>query len=207
MRTEVEVEVEKVEKVEGRRVSAIPRLNRLPITSFHLEIMWLLGFVVFFDFADTNTFSFVAPALLKDWNLSISTIATVVSATFLGMFVGATAGGWVSDRIGRKKALIATTFWYAVFSLLNAFVWGTTSLFITRLLTGVGISAMTVVGMTYISEMFPAKSRGAYQAWVMTIGLCGIPITAYVARFVIPLASWGWRIVFVWGSLGILFAI
>src|SRR5262249_54476858 len=44
-----------------------------------------------------------------------------------------------------------------------------------------------------------------YQGWIMTIGLCGIPATAYVARFIIPLAPWGWRAVFVWGSLGLLF--
>lgn len=201
----IEIEVN-VESIESRQAGATARLNRLPITSFHLEIMWILGFVVFFDFADTNTFSFAAPAILKAWNLSISTIAFVVAATFFGMFIGATAGGWVSDRIGRKKALIITTLLYAVFSLLNAFVLGITSLFLTRLFTGVGISAMTVVGMTYISEMFPAKHRGAYQGWVMTIGLCGIPVTAYLARFCIPLAPWGWRLVFIWGSLGILFA-
>ena len=38
----------------------------------------------------------------------------------------------------------------------------------------------------------------------MTIGLAGIPVTAYVARFTVPIASWGWRLVFVWGSLGLL---
>ncbi len=192
---------------ESVRAGAAARLNRLPIASFHKQIMWLLGFVVFFDFADTNTFSFAAPAIMKAWHLSVSNIAFVVSATFLGMFVGAAAGGWVSDRIGRKRALIATTAWYAMFSLLNGAVSGFSSLLLTRLLTGVGISAMTVVGMTYISEMFPAKRRGEFQGWVMTIGLSGIPVTAYVARFLIPLTPWGWRLVFVWGSLGIIFAL
>ena len=63
---------------------------------------------------------------------------------------------------------------------------------------------MTVVGMTYISEMFPAKRRGSYQGWIMMIGVCGIPATAFIARLVIPMAVWGWRLVFVWGSLGML---
>ena len=39
---------------------------------------------------------------------------------------------------------------------------------------------------------------------VMTIGLVGIPATAWVSRFVVPLAHWGWRLIFVWGGLGIL---
>ena len=98
------------------------------------------------------------------------------------MFIGAVTGGWFSDRLGRKKALLLTTAWYSGFSLLNAAVQGTVGLSATRLLTGVGLSAMTVIGMTYVSEIFPAKQRGAYQGWVMTIGLAGIPVTAYVAR-------------------------
>jgi MFS transporter, putative metabolite:H+ symporter len=189
------------------RISAEARINRLPITSFYRRLTWLLGLVFFFDMGDINTFSFAAPAIMKSWGLSVAKIAILTSATFVGMFVGSTAGGWLSDRIGRKRALILTTLWYAGFSLLNAFVWEPVGLFTTRMLTGVGISAMTVVGITYISEIYPAGVRGAYQGWIMAIGLVGVPVTAYVARFCIPLVPWGWRLVFVWGSLGIVLAL
>ena len=187
------------------RASAASRLDRLPIASFHRRTAWLLGFVFFFELGDLYSFAFAAPALLKAWNLSISTISFITSATFIGMFVGATWGGWFSDRVGRRRALLLSTAWYSGFSLLNAFIWEPTGLFVTRMLTGVGLSAMTVVGITYISELFPAAKRGAYQGWVLTIGLIGVPVTAYVARFSIPLADWGWRVVFVWGALGLLF--
>ena len=185
--------------------SSPARLDRLPITSFHRRIVKLLGYVFFFELGDLNSFAFAAPAVRNAWHLSLATVANITSASFVGMFIGATTAGWLSDRIGRKRALLLTTLWYSGFSLLNAFAWSVMGLFITRLLTGVGLSAMTVVGMTYISEMFPARSRGTYQAWIMTIGLCGIPATAYVARFIIPMVPWGWRAVFVWGSLGLLF--
>ena len=185
--------------------SVAVRLDRLPITSFHRQMVKLLGYIFFFELGDLNSFAFAAPAIREAWHLSIYTTGLIVSASFVGMFVGATTGGWFSDRLGRKRALIVTTLWYSIFSLLNAFAWNTTALFVTRLLTAVGLSAMTVVAITYISEMFPASKRGTCQAWIMTIGLCGIPATAYVARFIIPMAPWGWRAVFVWGSLGMLF--
>lgn len=193
--------------MQDTRNSAAARLDRLPILQFHRQMVWLLGLVFFFEFGDINTFSFAAPAILKVWDLKISTIGFIVSATFIGMFVGATAGGWFSDRIGRKRALVFTTLWYSSFSLLNAFVWEPAGLFATRLLTGIGLSAMTVVGITYIAEMFPAKMRGAYQAWILTVGLAGIPVTAYVARYCIVLATWGWRLVFIWGAFAVLFPI
>ena len=185
--------------------SAAARLDRLPISSFHRDIVRLLAYIFFFELGDLNSFAFAAPGVRQAWNLQIDTISFITSASFVGMFIGSTLGGWFSDRVGRKRALILTTVWYSGFSLLNAFAWDTASLFATRLLTGVGLSSMTVVAMTYISEMFPARLRGTYQAWILTIGLCGIPVTAYVARFIIPLGPWGWRAVFVWGSLAILF--
>jgi MFS transporter, putative metabolite:H+ symporter len=187
------------------RPSAAARLDRLPISSFHRDIIRLLAYIFFFELGDLNSFAFAAPGVREQWHLTIDTISTITAASFVGMFIGAASGGWFSDRVGRKRALIVTTLWYSGFSLLNAFAWDTASLFGTRLLTGVGLSSMTVVAMTYISEMFPAKLRGRYQAIILTIGLCGIPVTAYVARFIIPLAPWGWRAVFVWGSLAMVF--
>lgn len=144
---------------------------------------------------------------MKQWHLSISQISLIVAATSLGMFIGSTGGGWFSDRVGRKRALISTTLWYSGFSLLSALAWEPAGLFVARLLAGVGVSGMTVVGITYVSEMFPAAKRGTYQGWIMATGLLGIPVTAYVARFCIPLASWGWRLVFIWGSFGMLMAL
>jgi MFS transporter, putative metabolite:H+ symporter len=193
---------------EGSQIgrSAVPsRSDNLHIAPFQRKSAWLLAFVFFFEFGDINTFSFAAPAILEAWGLTISTVSFIMSATFIGMFVGGTTGGWLSDHLGRKKALILTTTWFSASSLLNGFVWEPVGLFTTRLLTGVGLSAMTVVGITYISEIFPANRRGAYQAWILAAGLAGIPATAFVARFCIPIAPWGWRLVFIWGAIALIF--
>jgi putative MFS transporter len=184
---------------------AAARLDRLPVSAFHRRTAALLAYVFFFELGDLNSFAYAAPALRQQWELSIGTIATITSASFVGMFVGAMSAGTLSDHIGRKRALIATTLWYSTMSLFNAFAWSVPSLFAARLLTGVGLSGMTVVAMTYIGEMFPSRVRGAYQARILMIGLFGIPATAYVARFLIPYADWGWRGVFIWGSLALFF--
>ena len=84
---------------------------------------------------------------------------------------------------------------------------GPTGLFVARFLTGIGLASMTVVGITYISEIFPASRRGAFQSWIMMIGLFGIPATAFVARYTIPAATWGWRLIFIWGAGGLLFPV
>jgi putative MFS transporter len=188
-----------------QRVSAAARLDRLPIFSFHRRVMWLLGFCFFFELGDINTFAFSAPAIRAQWGISIGTIGAITSGTFFGMFMGAATGGWFADRIGRKRALVIAVTWFSLFSLLNAMAWEPAGLFTARLLTGIGLSAMTAIAITYIAEMFPARARGTFQGWVMGIGLCGIPGAALVARLLVPAFPFGWRLVFVWGAAAIIF--
>ena len=190
---------------EIQRISAAARLDRLPISSFHRHIMWLLGFCFFFELGDINIFAFSAPAIRAQWGISIGTIGFITSGTFLGMFLGATVGGWFADRVGRKRALMNAVTWFSLFSLLNALAWEPIGLFAARFLTGIGLSAMTAIGITYIAEMYPARARGRFQGWVMCVGLCGIPGAALVARILIPAFPFGWRLVFAWGATAIIF--
>lgn len=178
------------------------RLDRLPITSVHRTAVIALAFAYFFELGDINTFAFAAPGLVRQWHISMHTVALVTSAGFAGMFVGALAGGRLADIAGRRKALILSILVYTLASLANAFVWDVPSLVVCRFVTGIGL-AMTVVANTYVSEVFPAASRGRYLSLILTIGLIGIPATAWVARALVPLAPWTWRLVFLWGALGI----
>lgn len=178
------------------------RLDRLPLSRFHRRVLYALSFAFFFELADLNTFSYAAPGLRKYLGLSVENIALITSASFLGMFLGAVLCGRFADRIGRKRALIVSVLWFSVFSLLNAGAWNMATLFIARLLTGAGLSAMTVVAITYLSELMPRAHRGRMQGAVLSIGLAGIPIMAFLASAVVPLGPNGWRIVFVFGALG-----
>ncbi|MBO0874505.1 MAG: MFS transporter, partial [Pseudonocardia sp.] len=179
------------------------RLDRLPLGRFHRQVLYALAFGFFFELADLNTFSYAAPGLKEYQHLSVGDIGYVTSASFLGMFVGATGAGWVADRLGRRRALIFSVVWYSLFSLLNAAAWGTTTLLVARFLTGAGLSAMTVVAITYLSETMPREHRGRMQGAVLATGLVGIPVMALVAWVVVPTGPNGWRWVFLFGALGV----
>jgi MFS transporter, putative metabolite:H+ symporter len=182
------------------------RLDRLPLTPGHRLAVAVLATAYFFELADLNTFGYAAPAIRAQWQVSIETIAFITSASFVGMFVGATLAGRLSDGIGRKRAFISAILLYTVASLLNAGAWDIGSLAAFRLATGFGLSALTVVANTYVSEFFPAHVRGKLMSMILTIGLIGIPATAWVSRLVVPAGPWGWRLVFVWGALGLVAA-
>ena len=184
--------------------NAANRLDRLPIGRFHKVMLVALSFAYFFEFADINSFATTAPKLIKLWGLTVNQIAYVTSLSFVGMFLGSLVAGWMADRWGRKSALLATTLFFSVFSFASAFTWDVVSLGVCRVLTSAGLSAMTVVAVIYLSEMYPAAVRGKYQAYAIVIGICGTPVTNLLASAIVPLTDWSWRLVYVWGALGVL---
>ncbi|MFC9764318.1 MFS transporter [Rhodococcus jostii] len=185
--------------------NAANRLDRLPISRFHKITLVAVSFAYFFEFADINTFATTVPKLVRLWGVTVNQVAYVTSLSFVGMFFGSLIGGWIADRWGRKNALAITTLWFAVFSFASVFSWDILSLGVLRVLTSAGLSAMTVVAVIYVNEIYPAAVRGKYQAYAIVIGICGTPVTNLVAAGIVPLTDWSWRLVYLWGSLGILF--
>jgi MFS transporter, putative metabolite:H+ symporter len=179
------------------------RLDRLPISRFHTITLVAVSFAYFFEFADVNTFAVTAPRLLKLWGVTVNQVAYVTSTSFVGMFLGSIVAAALADRIGRKRALTATTVFFGLFSLASVFSWDVVSLGVFRFLTSAGLAAMTVVAVIYLSELFPAAVRGRYQAYAIAIGICGTPATTFIASALVPVADWTWRLVFLWGALGL----
>lgn len=136
--------------------------------------------------------------------MTVDQVAYVTSLSFVGMFLGSVVAGAVADRWGRKKTLLRTTLFFGFFSFVSVFSWDVVSLGVFRVLTSAGLSAMTVVAVIYVNEMYPAAVRGKFQAYAMVIGICGTPVTNLIASLVVPLSDWSWRLVYLWGALGIL---
>ncbi|WAP56532.1 MFS transporter [Streptomyces sp. S465] len=185
--------------------NAVNRLNRLPIARFHKITLLAVSFAYFFEFADINTFATTAPQLVDLWGITVDQVAYVTSLSFVGMFIGSVVASTIADRWGRKNALIYTTLCFGVFSLASAFSWDIVSMGVFRVLTSAGLAAMTVVAVIYVNEVYPAAVRGKYQAYAIVIGICGTPATNLIASAVVPLTDWSWRLVYLWGSLGLLF--
>src|SRR2546430_2435913 len=185
-----------------QHANAFNRLTRLPISRFHKVTLFAVAFAYFFEFADINSFATTAPKLIKLWGVTVDQVAYVTSLSFVGMFIGSVVASTLADRWGRKNALVWTTVWFGVFSFAAVFSWDIVSLGVFRVLTSAGLSAMTVVAVIYVSELYPAASRGKYQAYAIVIGICGTPVTNLIASAVVPINSWSWRLVYLWGALG-----
>ncbi|ALL71359.1 Transporter, MFS superfamily (plasmid) [Paraburkholderia caribensis MBA4] len=186
----------------GNKVNAGARLDRLPIGSFHTRVLWLVGLGMFFDSFDNTLSSSVLASMLKSGWSTLQLNSIFMSATFVGLTIGAALAGWLSDRFGRRFAYQFNLAIFGGMALVSAFAPSMYWLIAFRFIMGVGMGAEYVMGYGLIIEFVPPTHRGRYLGLLALIGGSGVFITAVVATFIIP---WlGWRPMFVIGGIGTL---
>jgi len=83
-------------------VNAGPRLDRLPISSFHYRIFWLIGAGMFFDGYDLYVGASVLGSTVQSKFAVLAQVPQFISWTFVGMTIGAVIAGFLGDKYGRR---------------------------------------------------------------------------------------------------------
>src|SRR6516164_1034259 len=117
-------------------VSAGARLDRLPICSFHWRILALIGGGMFLDAFDIYLAGGVLGAVLKEGWSTLQLNATFVSATFIGMTLGAWFSGILGDRFGRRFTYQVNLAIFGLASIAAAFAPTMQALIVFRFLIG-----------------------------------------------------------------------
>lgn len=82
------------------------------------------------------------------------------SCALLGCLAGSLLAGWLSDQLGRRKALIGSAIVFAASSVLTGWAFSFAAFIVWRIVGGVAIGLASNVSPTYIAEISSAKSRG-----------------------------------------------
>ncbi|MCI1984691.1 MAG: MFS transporter [Bifidobacteriaceae bacterium] len=113
-------------------------------------------------------------------------------AALVGVFLGASVGGWLTDMVGRKKMFIIDVASIIVFSLLSAFVQNALEIVILRFLVGVVVGADYPIATSMITEFTPRKYRAYSMGFLAAVWYLGANI-AYVVGYFIEGIPNGWR--------------
>lgn len=171
------------------------RLERLPLTRYQWLLFSLISTAFFFDCLDVAVLTFVLAPLSTTLHLSTAEAGLVASATFVGMAIGASLAGVVSDRFGRRPVFTYSILFWGVASLLTALSWNLGSVLTFRLLTGIGLGAELPVAQALLSEFLPAGRRGRYMGWMQGSIPLAFLVGGGLSLLIVP--SIGWRWVFV----------
>ena len=193
----------------GTRTSSTlsERLDRLPFTRPHLRVLTGSGIGWALDAMDVGLISFVIAALAAQWDLVPSETAWIASIGFVGMAIGASVGGLLADRFGRRQVFALTLLVYGVATGASALVGGLAALLVLRFLVGLGLGAELPVASTYVSEFAPARIRGRLIVILEAFWAVGWTLAALIGYFVIPASEDGWRWAFALGAIPAVYAL
>ncbi|WP_350261434.1 MFS transporter [Pantoea sp. BJ2] len=188
------------------------RIDALPSSAGLWRFITLLalgGFFELYDLFETGYISsgLVAAGVFHTGSAGVFGIAdqaAFASATFLGLFVGASLLAPYADRFGRRLTFMCALAWYGAFSLLMAFQQSAEMIILFRFLVGIGLGVELVTIDTYLSEWVPAHLRSRAFAFSFFIQFLSVPTVALMSWWLVPqtiLSLEGWRWVVIAGAV------
>ena len=189
------------------RSSLGARLDALPFTRKHSRVLGGSGLGWALDAMDVGLISFIIAALAQQWNLTDAEKGWIASIGFVGMALGASLGGLLADRLGRRQVFAITLLVYGVATGASALVGGIAMLLVLRFFVGLGLGAELPVASTYVSEFAPAAIRGRIIVVLEAFWAVGWTASALIGYFVIPASENGWRWAFALGAIPAVYAL
>ncbi len=169
------------------------RLDRLPVTGKHKKLLIGSGIGWSLDAMDVGLISFIMAALAVHWGITPTESSWLASIGFIGMAIGATFGGLLADKFGRRHVFTLTLLVYGLATGASALATGLVMLLVLRFLIGLGLGAELPVASTLISEFSPVKIRGRMVVLLEAFWAVGWILAAVIGTFVVGAHDSGWR--------------
>ncbi|RYV50215.1 MFS transporter [Pengzhenrongella frigida] len=190
-----------------RSTTRTARLDALPFTREHRRLLLGSGAGWAFDAMDVGLISFVLAQLAVTWNASPAELSWIASAGFVGMALGASIGGLLADRVGRRQVFALTLLVYGLATGASALSWSIGSLIVWRFVVGLGLGAELPVASTLVSEFAPPRIRGRMVVALEAFWAVGWTVAALIGFLVVPSGANGWRWALALGALPALYAV
>lgn len=179
-------------------------LKRPRPTNIVIVVLGLMYFITYLDRVNVST---AAAGFGAEFDLNNTEIGLVFSAFAYPYLVFQIVGGWISDRFGARRTLIACGLLWASATVITGLATGLASLLVARVLLGFGEGATFPAATTAISRWVVKSRRGFAQG--ITHAAARVGNAAAPAVIVAVMSAYGWRssffvcalISFVWVAL------
>jgi MFS transporter, SP family, galactose:H+ symporter len=141
---------------------------------------------------DTSVISGAMLFLRTDFHLSDTQLEFAVASALAGALVGSALAGYCTDRWGRRWMLLVTALGFGLFSVLSGLARGLVSFSIARLFVGACIGVASLVVPLYISEMAPARIRGALVSLNQLAITVGVGVAYFIDYAFAASQNWRW---------------
>jgi MFS family permease len=151
------------------------------------------------DAMDVMLYSLVIAHLMREFAMDTRTAGLLNSLMLAASAIGGFLFGFLADRIGRTRSLMASILVYSFASAASGFSSGVIQLATFRFILGLGMGGEWGTGAALIAETWRPEHRGKALGMMQSTYALGEMIAAGVVWLVLP--RYGWRAVFFAGIL------
>jgi MFS family permease len=167
----VEVAVDQTQLRELSDQATLRLLNK-PGTASSNRGGWMMIATILIEAWDLYAISFLLIFIKAEYNPTAAQLGLATAAVQGGALIGALIGGFVADRLGRKRVFILTMILFIILAIAQGFSQNIWDLIIIRFLIGIPLGSDIANGYAYIME---SMSKGARERmgsrWQFMFGL------------------------------------
>lgn len=155
------------------------------------RVYWTAFIGLFFDYYDLYLFIYLEKVLAGHFALSAAQSDALQFTGLAGVGAGALTLGYLADRFGRARLMLAVFALYGVGIAGISVAWSYPSLLAFRLLASLALGAEWGISHSFMSERVDRARRYRFAA-LLQFAILGGLLAAMVTRYLLPLLGWRW---------------
>jgi MFS family permease len=144
----------------------------------------------FITYVDRVNIATAAGEIRRELGLSNTQLGFIFSAFAYPYLVFQIFGGWIGDRFGPRATLFACGLVWAAATILTGLAAGVATLFLVRVLLGVGEGATFPVATRAMQSWTPVARRGFAQGITHAFARFGNAVTPPIVAWLIAVVTW-----------------
>lgn len=167
----------------------------VPLNPFHKLLTWRSGGG---SFVDGYVLSIIGVALAHISSaLAMTTLweGLIAASALIGIFFGGFLGGWLTDRLGRRRLFFVGPVLFVLASAAQFWADSALSIFLLRLVIGIAVGIEYPVATSLLVEFMPKKYRGPRLAMLTILWFAGAATAYLVGELILRLGgdqAWRW---------------
>ncbi|MCU1384272.1 MAG: transporter [Acidobacteria bacterium] len=153
-------------------------------------VLGLLCVMYLITYVDRVNISTAADSIKRELQLSNTQLGFLQSAFGYPYLIFQIFGGWIGDRFGPRRTLFLCGLVWAAATILTGFAGGLTSLFVCRLLVGIGEGATFPVATRAMQSWTAVGRRGFAQGLTHAFARLGNAVTPPIVAWLIVMIHW-----------------
>jgi MFS family permease len=165
-------------------------LKRRGVLSAPSIVLGLLCLMYFITYVNRQNMATAIGDIMRDLHLTRGQLGQVIGSFGVTYAIFQILGGWLGDRWGARRTLFVCGLVWASATALTGMVGGLMSLFLVRLLLGIGEGATFPVATRAMQSWVPAERRGFAQGFTHAFSRIGNSVTPLLMVALMGVVAW-----------------